>query len=299
MLLAYICILLLSINTLAKPNDYIIKGKTITTKSFYSKILNKEILYSVYLPPGYGDSLKTYPILFGLHSFENDRFEYINGIKLYEMVDKFIISNIIPPMIIVTPTAGNTWYMNDYNGKTQYKDMFIEEFIPYIDENYYTVKNKNARALLGFSMGGSGALLLAMKNPELFCASVGYCSGISTKDQIISDPDEDYTKYHHDLYGSSLKGKERVNNPFINNNPLYLAEILPTEQLKKINWLIISADSDYHSKGNALLHVTFHERNIPHEFRVLNGEHNWEFVQSNLEVGVKFIGNIFSRLYHK
>ena len=286
--------MLLLISSLLAAQDTPMHGQTIESRIFQSEILQREIEYSIYLPPNYGQNGDAYPVLYALHSFGNTPAEYFAGIKFHQLTDKLIAEDVIPPFIIITPSAGITWYMNNYNNDVRYEDMFIQEFKRFIDENYLTREGRQSQALMGFSMGGSGSLLYAMKHPDLFGSAVGYCAGFSTKKQVVADIDSEYKIYHHSLYGSDLKGEARVNHHFLDNNPLYLAQSLDVEKLRSVRWFISTADLDYHSIGNAALHLTFREREIPHEFRVTDGGHNYEHVEDVMEEGLLFIGASFS-----
>jgi len=44
----------------------------------------------------------------------------------------------------------------------------IEELVPFIDNNFHTLRHRESRALAGEMMGGRGALIHAMKYPDYF-----------------------------------------------------------------------------------------------------------------------------------
>jgi S-formylglutathione hydrolase FrmB len=164
--------------------------------------------------------------------------------------------------------------MDDWKGRYKYSTMFMTEFIPYIKKQYSISPDKNKHIIMGLSMGGFGALRFSMLFPKEFGICVSFMAGISTKDQIVQDSDADYQTYHQNLYGDTLRVSERVNKYFIMNNPLYLASIVKSDDLKNTKWYIQACDNDYHSLGNAELHCVFHRLNIPHEFRITNGGHD-------------------------
>lgn len=73
-------------------------------------------------------------------------------------------------MIIVMPNAWDTWYINQYDGKAPYEDMFFEELIPYIEKAYRARSRQEFRAIAGLSMGGYGSFLYSLHHPEMFAA---------------------------------------------------------------------------------------------------------------------------------
>jgi len=83
--------------------------------------------------------------------------------------------------IIVTPDGGvDSWYFDSPVDPTyRYETFVTQELIPYIDKLYKTVADRSGRAIAGLSMGGHGALYLAIRHQELFAAA-GSMSGGGT-----------------------------------------------------------------------------------------------------------------------
>ena len=71
-------------------------------------------------------------------------------------------------MIIVTPDGFTSFYINTADGKLNYEDFFIKELIPHIEKTYKVKAEKRFRGIAGLSMGGYGALMYALKYPNLF-----------------------------------------------------------------------------------------------------------------------------------
>ena len=147
----------------------------------------------VYLPPDYyEDSLKHYPVIYLLHGYYSDHdiwytgmtpsrdFAYI-GMDLKSMMDDLIKEGTVQPMIIVTPSSYNSfkgsWYANS-SVTGNWEDFIAEDVVSYTDNNYRTIASPGGRGIAGHSMGGYGAMKLAMKHPDLFssvyCHSAGY-----------------------------------------------------------------------------------------------------------------------------
>ena len=134
-------------------------GKVIEKVNIQSKILNSTVNYAVYLPPGYENSIRSYPVVYLLHGFSDNETGWIQFGEVQHIVDMAISKGDIPPMIIVMPDGKVSWYINDVDGKNRYEDMIFEEFIPFIDKTYRTRAEKEFRAVSGLSMGGYGSLL--------------------------------------------------------------------------------------------------------------------------------------------
>jgi len=153
----------------------------------YMNPLAPTINVMVYTPPGYSaDDPTGYPVLYLLHGFGGDDSTYQKFFDIASIADYLISTGLIPPMIIVMPDASNdfggTFYANSemIPGVPQttvfgrYEDFFVNDLIPYIDENYNTIADAQHRMLTGLSMGGYGAMRLAIKHPDLFGSAASH-----------------------------------------------------------------------------------------------------------------------------
>ena len=138
---------------------------------FVSKKINykgepqTEIGYTVYLPPDYATSGKRYPILYFLHGLGGNE----NTVApVVTTAHQLITRKELPPFIIVSAATGRGFYGNQFEGKLQIHDFYVDEFIPHIEKTYRTKTDRRHRHLAGFSMGGYGALMYALKHLDLF-----------------------------------------------------------------------------------------------------------------------------------
>ncbi|RPJ85976.1 MAG: esterase family protein, partial [Acidobacteria bacterium] len=90
--------------------DSLSQGKVLEGLSIDSKILGREVEYAVYLPPDYDTSTRRYPVVYLLHGFTDDETGWIQFGEVYLAADRAIAAREIPPMIIVMPDGGVTWY---------------------------------------------------------------------------------------------------------------------------------------------------------------------------------------------
>lgn len=80
-------------------------------------------------------------------------------------------------MIIITPDGRNSWYWDSpLKPDLQMETFIIDELIPYIDANYRTIADRDHRGFTGYSMGGHGAMWLAMRHKDVI-GNVGASSG--------------------------------------------------------------------------------------------------------------------------
>ncbi len=258
-----------------------------------SKILGKEVRYTIYLPFDYETSSRFYPVVYMLHGFGDNDIGWIQFGEADMIADKGIADMEIPPMILVMPDAGVSWYINNYNDSVRYEDFFFKEFIPFIEQHYRILSEKRYRAVLGLSMGGYGALVYALKHPDMFSSCVAFSAGVFTDEEIINMNNDEWKNLLGVVYGPNLEGKDRLTNQFKENDPLDIIKSSDANKLKSVRYYLDCGDKDFLYKGNAALHVLLRDLNIPHECRMRDGAHTWTYWRTGLLNGLKFIGASF------
>jgi len=190
----------------------------------------------VYLPPCYeNDSDRRYPVLYFLHgqSFKDDQWDRLGA---DEALDEMVNSGEIEPFIIVMPKETN--YMNN-QWDSKYGISLAEELVPFIDEQYQTIPEREARAIGGLSRGAAWAMRVGMIYWETFSA-IGCHS---------------FAPFRGDY----------------NEAPFWFKEI-PTESQHRIyidmGFLDVNLDPAYHFEERLVKYA------IPHEWHVFHGTHN-------------------------
>ncbi len=268
-------------------------GKVIEQKTVKSGILGRDVRYTIYLPPDYDYSQRSYPVVYLLHGYTDDNTGWLQFGEINRYADKAIAEGTIPPMIIVMPNGDSSWYINSYDGREKYEDFFVKEFMPSIEKTYRIKAEKRYRGIAGLSMGGFGSLTYALKYPDLFAAAAPLSAGVFSDDEQVKMPDPNYETVLGPLYGRGLKGKDRLNAAWYSNSILKIVETKPAEELKKVRYWIDCGDDDFLTKGNCLLHIALTEKHVPHEFRVRDGAHSWTYWRTGITDALQFIGESF------
>jgi enterochelin esterase-like enzyme len=269
------------------------QGKVIESQTVKSSVLGGDRTYAIYLPPDYATSERTYPVVYLLHGYTDDHTGWLQFGEINRYADKAIAEGIIPPMIIVMPNADSSFYINSYDGKENYEDFFIKEFIPAIEKTYRIKNQKRYRAVAGLSMGGYGTLIYSLKYPEMFAAAAPLSAAVFDDDAIVNMPDKSYDNTFGQLFGRGLKAKSRLTSTWYNNAIFKIVASKSADDLKKVRYWIDCGDDDFLIKGNCLLHIALSEKMIPHEFRVRDGAHNWTYWRTGILDALQFIGTSF------
>lgn len=281
-------------NMYAQPPEIIsTKGKVNKELRFTSSVLGYDVHYSLYLPPDYARTEKRYPVLYLLHGYTGDHASWIKQGEINKIMDSGIAKGEIEPMIIIIPDGKYYWYINDYQSKARYEDFMFREFLPFIDETYKTLPDREHRAVAGLSMGGYGALVWAMHHPDKFSYSIALSASMFTEEGLAKMADQLY-KYMSLLYGApQAKGKERITQHFMDNNPLEMARSNSPDSLKAVKWFIDCGNQDQLSSVNKELHDILNNRNIDHIYHARDGRHDWAFWREGIYQGLRFMSEGF------
>jgi enterochelin esterase-like enzyme len=273
-----------------------IRGTIYKSLEVNSKVLNNKLEYSIYLPPYYHTTADSFPVLYLLHGYQGDETSWIDRCDIHIIIDSLIKIEEIPPLIVVMPDAKNSYYINDYLLQFPYEDLFIREFIPYIDSTYKTFPHSRYRIIAGLSMGGFGAVIHSIKHTDVFGSCIALSAAVRTDEMIMNEKPEDYDNKFSRLYGSDLEGNERITEHWENNSPFYLINDSTSDKLRSINWYFDCGMNDFLINSNELLHQIFLKYSIPHEYHVRIGKHDWEYWRTGIIGGIKFAGQKLSKL---
>jgi S-formylglutathione hydrolase FrmB len=269
------------------------KGAVLELRTVNSTIMNRPVKYSIYLPPDYQGSERTYPVVYLLHGYTDDNTGWVQFGEVNRYADKAIQDGVIPPMIIVMPNGDSSFYINSYDGAEKYEDFFIKEFMPAIEKTYRIKAQKRYRSVAGLSMGGYGTLIYALKYPDLFAAAAPLSAAVFDDAAATSMVDNRWEATFGPLFGRGLKGNARLTDAWNNNAILKIVEKKSSDDLKKVRYWIDCGDDDFLTKGNALLHVALIDKGVPHEYRVRDGAHNWTYWRTGIVDALAFIGDSF------
>lgn len=176
------------------------EGSQVVREHLYSEKLDTEMGISIYLPPAYSSDIK-YPVLYLLYGYGGTQDAWFSSLGAHRAADRLISAGKIEPLIIVSPSYGNSFGVNSAEGEGRdpggvsigpYEDYLIKELIPYIDSQYSTLATKAGRYVGGASMGGYAALYLGFNHTDLFSKIGGHSASIwdyTETDQFVDQRD--------------------------------------------------------------------------------------------------------------
>ncbi len=263
------------------------ESKVFDNLSLKSKILNMDRKFAVYLPAGYETSVRSYPVLYLLHGGGDDQTGWVQFGEIQHIADKAIAEGTATAMIIIMPDASamRRGFYNNATNTWRYEDFFFQELMPFVEKNYRIKSEKRYRAVAGLSNGGEATFIYALHHPELFssaCPMSGGAGPLSQEDAATS-----LTKETPDI------SQQDIVAYYNRQSVLNLMNTMPDSLKKAVRWHIACGDDDFSSPSDALIHVAMKKNEIPHEFRISDGGHNWTYWRSAIPVALEFISQAF------
>jgi enterochelin esterase-like enzyme len=262
-------------------------GKVSDNLSVTSKILKMDRKYAIYLPEDYETSGRSYPVLYLLHGSGDDQSGWVQFGEVKHIADKAIVEGKSTAMIIVMPdgNTGQRGYFNSPKGDWNYEDFFFQEFMPAIEKAYRIRAEKRYRAISGLSMGGGGTFMYALHHPELFSSACPLSA--STGPISLEEASSRWEKQYPGI------SKDDLTKYYNQHSALELVKNMPDDQKKAVRWYIDCGDDDFLYEGNSLVHIAMKKKEIPHEFRIREGAHNWTYWRESLPTVLEFISQAF------
>ncbi|NND93062.1 MAG: alpha/beta fold hydrolase, partial [Granulosicoccus sp.] len=143
---------------------------------------------AVYLPPGYDiDPGLRYPVIYLLHGIFDDYGVWLKFEDIPARLDRLIAAKTMPSVLVVMPNGGNKYGGGYYRNSPisgRWADYISDDLVGHIDAEFRTLAGVDSRAIVGHSMGGYGALHLAISRPGVFSVvwSMSPCCLAATDD---------------------------------------------------------------------------------------------------------------------
>jgi S-formylglutathione hydrolase FrmB len=256
----------------------------VDTLDIASNRMQKNIRAAVVLPNAYKKARKNnFPVLYLLHGGTGSFRDWLTNTPdkqlLHRLADQY-------NLIIVTPDGGSTSYYFDspYDKDSQYETFITSELIEKVEGTYRTIPDRKGRVIAGLSMGGHGAIYLASRHPELYCAA-GSMSGVMNINTATWKVAADFAQLRAQNFARLLGPPQDGANPY----PEYTA-VGRTNELKASGLQLIfdCGVDDFLIDTNRDLHQRLLANQTPHEYIERPGAHTWEYWQNALPFQVLF-----------
>jgi len=224
-----------------------------------------------------------------------------------QLLDQMIAAGKMPPVIAIMPDA--PWSQRaSYYVDSQYaggpsrggpvESAFINDLIPHVDVTYRTIADRSGRAIVGYSMGGYGAIRSSLAHPDLFGAAIVLSPAVYTPLPPRDSSARDFgafgkgnTLFNDDIY-------QALNYPSLLESfeatRLQLAMFIAVGDDEAKNPLAEDQYKDIDMEAHLLFTRVSRVRGISAELRVYDGGHDWKVWRRGFSEGMRVIGKRLS-----
>jgi S-formylglutathione hydrolase FrmB len=251
---------------------------TVIEDSIFSASISGYCQLTILLPNGYHRSNERYQTIYLLHGFNGDNNTWFNSSRLIQLASQY-------HCIMVSPNGQNSWYTNSVTQPSlRYEDLFIRDVIAYIDSAYRTKKSGTERSIVGFSMGGFGALKFGFTYPEKFrfvgaiSPSIQFPLGLEDS-AIVARRSAASNASVRAAFGATRNDVWPANDIF---------HLLEQADAKKVPYIYLSVGSNdvipEVIDQTHLLAERLRKKKIRFEMHESEGGHDWKFWDSEIEI---------------
>lgn len=205
----------------------------------------------VYTPPGYEKDVNTkYPVLYLLHGTTDTEETWTKVGRANIILDNLIAQGKAKPMIIVMPygraypvIARSSGSLRNWPNLQEFTKDFLNDLLPFVEQNYRVKADKDSRAIAGFSGGGGETLYIGLNNSEMFGWICGFAPGM-------------------------------LKEEFDRNNAVAFADPSLINRRLKLFWIGVGKEDGLYPVISEYLNV-LEEKKIRHETMISDGGHTW------------------------
>ena len=227
--------------------------------TFHSASLNREMPYRVVLPASIPPGEKL-PAVYLLHGGGGGFHDWTN----YSDVAKYAEHNLI----LIMPEGNSSYYTNSAEQPgDRYEDYIVKDLISDVEGRFPVATGRENRAIVGVSMGGFGAIKLALKRPELFAFAAGLSPAIDVPSRPFSIKRIQQWRVHRSIFGAWGSQTRRDNDPFV------LARSADPNQTPYL--FLTCGEREGLLPANRAFAAVLAKRNFQYEFHIRPSGHDW------------------------
>lgn len=277
-----------------------------------SAALGKPMKAEIYRPDGAAPAAG-WPVLYllhGLHGCDRD-WTALGGVQA--TLDRMIAAGKVRPMLVVMPDAGDSWYVNSaaVGGPGDYQTALLDDLPRAIEQSYPVRRDRGGRAIAGLSMGGFGALRLALTRPDRYVAVASLsgaiwqnlpadgASGVSRSGAefyrrvdpatVLGGIDLPPDGRHFGAAFGAPFDPRRFNDA--NVFTLLVRRLGEAAPLPAIYLTVGDHDSHDLWRGSIALYETLMADGVAVDFRVTDGDHVWALWRRSIEDALAFFNS--------
>ena len=237
----------------------------VDTITVATRHLDSPMRVTVATPAGYDSEesvSKRYPTIYLLHGYSDDYRYYANRMPLDSVATVY-------DAVIVCPDGRDSWYWDSpVNPGMQMESFFVEDLVPAVDSLFRTRQDARQRGIHGLSMGGHGALWLALRHPDIW-----YNAGAMSGGVDITRPEFHKQWRMAERLGSYADNPRRWGEHSVMS---IVQGVVPGQN----DIIFCCGSDDFFFDVNNALSKNLNDHHIGHTYFTAPGRHDWNYWQT-------------------
>jgi S-formylglutathione hydrolase FrmB len=227
--------------------------------SFHSAALNRDMQYRVVLPAKIAANEKL-PVVYLLHSGGGGFHDWTNDSDVAQYAER--------GLILIMPEGNSSYFANAVDPpQDRYEDYIVKDLISDVESRFPAASGRSDRAIVGASMGGFGAVNLALRHPDLFAFSAGLSPALDVPSRPFSIKRIEQWHRFRAIFGSWQGQTQRDNDPFI--------LIRSADPAKTSYFFLTGGEQEGLLPSIRQFAALLAARHLQYEFHTSPGGHDW------------------------
>lgn len=232
---------------------------TLRDVTFHSAALNRDMPYRVILPANIRQDEKL-PVVYLLHGGGGGYRDWSN----YSDVAQFAASGLI----LVMPEGNSSYYTNSATvPQDRFEDYIVKDLISDVESRFPAAQGRPNRAIVGVSMGGFGAVKIALRYPNLYVFAGGISPALDVPTRPFSIKRIAQWRFHSAIFGPEGSETRKENDPFL--------LVQSADPAAAPYFFLTCGDREGLLPANRKFAALLEKRKFVYEFHVVPGDHNW------------------------
>jgi S-formylglutathione hydrolase FrmB len=240
----------------------------LATINYFSRSLGKASSFLVVFPDE-PEVPRPWGVYYLLHGLSDDHTTWMRRTS----IERYVAGM---PLVVVMPDGGRGWYTNAVEGYA-HEDDLIRDVIGLVERTFPVRAERPGRAIGGLSMGGYGAVKIALKHHELFASANSHSGALGfprLDPETARERSPDYVR----IFGESPRGSPE--------DPFAIVERIEHGRVPALR--IDCGTDDFLIDQNREFHKHLESRHIRHEYREFPGGHDWAYWDLHVREAVAF-----------
>jgi putative tributyrin esterase len=241
--------------------------------TFHSTALNRDMLYRAIIPANISVNQKL-PVLYLLHGGGGGFRDWSNYSDVAGYAER--------GLMLIMPEANSSYYTNSADRpQDRYEDYIVQDLISDVEQRLPAARGRTHRAIAGISMGGFGAVVLALKHPDLFVFAGGLSSALDVPSRPFSIKRIGQYRQHSSIFGTWGSQNRRASDPFV------LVRSVDPAQAPYL--FLTCGDQEGLLPANRRFASMLQAKHFRYEFHTVSGGHDWNQWNRNVPALMKSV----------